>query len=301
MLMAACAHTFSTTDILQHYGDTGDRPRMLAASEYIAWFKRQRWYRGELDRVPETAIIVHDVRARVLLSFLPSSCQSTGMVTLGTTDPSELHMAWCGAHSILVTSGLPGAGGIATQVAELAALGVKRVVHIGSAGLLGPTIPDSTLVVSRGSVKDGAAILLSGGKGRGGPIALGDSALADQLDHALEQAGLKHARGMGATIPVFYDQPESYIRWLLSGREFDASTRPSYVEMEEAPFFEQAHLSGVAAASIVVGSDRYALAGDSLNHRFTELDQFEMEIEASRAAILALTGIQLKQHASDRN
>ena len=217
-----------------------------------------RYYpHGELDRLPTSAIILYTVRVedapkragygeadwtRLEVGESVSQCPLRGPARRG-------RRVGRGSSS---TAGLPGAGGVAVQVSELGALGVTRVVHVGTCGLLGDQVPDMAVVLSVGSIKDGGAVLLSNGVGD--PVSRPDRELTSQLARSLRADEIPYREAVGYTIPVIYFQPSGLVKELLGGPRF-ADPRPAFVEME-APFFEAAGRMDMRAASLVVSSDR---------------------------------------------
>jgi purine-nucleoside phosphorylase len=192
------------------------------------------------------------------------------------------------SQRFIVNRGLPGAGGVSTQAAELAALGVKQIIHIGTAGFIGEALPDRAIVASDGSYKDGGAVMLSDRPDE--PIAIPDATLTSRIHVAAKHLHIDVRRATGYTSPIFYYQPSGLIRDLIGGPRF-AQQRPGYVEMEQAPLFETAHRANVAAASIVIGSDRYRLEKGELKHDYFD-STTQQELDAMRIAIEALSGAQ---------
>jgi purine-nucleoside phosphorylase len=208
----------------------------------------------------------------------------------GHTDPNILFVVRPKTgQPFIVDRGLPGAGGISTQIAELGALGVKYAIHIGTCGLLGPHLPYASLIVADGSYKDGAAFLLSSSAGEAAEqIAYADPALSDGIEQELTRTRVAHVRALGFTSPVYYFQKIGLLKALLTF-PFDRDKAPGFVEMEEAPFFVTSHLSHVKAASIVVGSDRAVPTGDTLRQDFFDGDLDGLLALALRHAIATLS------------
>jgi purine-nucleoside phosphorylase len=253
---------------LQEYSQYNDTARQIFPDDYITSLKQGRFQHGELDHLPDCAIILHFADME---SFLLSAGYQTNQwteIATGTTDPNVLYVVHPKAgRPFLVNRGLPGAGGIATQTAELGALGVRKVVHIGTAGLLGKTILDADLVVSIGSYKDGAGVLLSDyHDGQIDPVAKPDPDLVWQIEAVLKHHNLVFTESTGYTVPIFYFQPSGLIEALLTPQRSAGVVSPGYIEMEEAPFFQTCKRMHLQAASIVVGSDRYAMADGELKH-----------------------------------
>jgi hypothetical protein len=184
-----------------------------------------------------------------------------------------------------VVRGLPGAGGVTTEAAELRAMGTNSFVHLGTAGLLSPDIPYGQLVVSEGSYRDGAAFLLENESN--GQISRPDQSLTNEIVETVNKDNVKHIRAIGFTMPIYYFQPASILRGLLGMSGPDA---PRFVEMEEASFFALAHLMGFRAASIVVASDRLESHDGKLSQGFWDGDLDQLELLAFQEAIHAIAG-----------
>jgi purine-nucleoside phosphorylase len=257
--------------------------RVILPRDYVDYLKREKFTHGELDHLPPGAIILHHDDVEGYLKALGYS--KWEKLQTGETDPNVMYVVRENGKEFIVNRGLPGAGGITTQAAELAALGVKRIIHIGTAGFVGTDFPDRAIVVSFGSYKDGAAMMLSDDpKAR---VAIPNAALTDRIRASAN--GTTISTGIGFTSPIFYYQPSNLIRDLIDGSRFAKRKFPMFVEMEEAPLFEAAHRARIQAASIVIGSDRYTLDRDGeLKHDYFGSTR-EQEVTALRVAIEALT------------
>jgi len=266
-LLLACLHGCAASDLpLAEYARHNLTPRQNLPGSYIDYLKTTRFTHHELDNLPPYAVLFYGDPQKYLaqLNLTPGEITS---IDLGTTDASLLYIVRpTRGAPFMVNRGQAGAGGIATQTAELIALGARYVVHIGTAGLLGPTVPDPRLILSQGSYKDGAAVMLSHDNAR---ISTPDPTLTARFDAALTQAKIPFAPAHGYTIPIYYFQPEGLIQDLLAGPAF-ARPRPAYIEMEEASFFETARHMQAQAASLVTGADRYTIENGHLTHTFLD-------------------------------
>jgi purine-nucleoside phosphorylase/uncharacterized protein (DUF3820 family) len=277
--------------VLDAYGAYADSPTVNSPADYIAWLRTQPRFRdGKLDRLPDRAVILHHVEVRGMLNRLGYPDSEIEELRIGHIDPNLLFVVRPkSGRAFIVNRGLPGAGGIGTQVAELGALGVRQAIHIGTAGILGERLPYGSLIVAQGSYKDGAAFLLaSSAKEFAEQIAFADAALAEAIARQMTAAHVAHRRALGFTSPVYYFQKVGLLKALLAF-PFDPGKAPGFVEMEEAPFFATAQLAGVRAASIVVGSDRAVPAGDALRQEFFDGDLDALLALALRQAIATLS------------
>jgi purine-nucleoside phosphorylase len=282
------ADEFRVLDAYTHYASS---PAVNSPGDYIDWLKQQpRFQGGKLDNLPTRAIVLHYVDVRRMLNELGYGDAEIEEIPTGHTDSNVLFVVRPKAgRGFIVNRGMPGAGGVSTQVAELGALGVTSAIHIGTAGLLGSRLPYASLIVSSGSYKDGAAFLLSASPEEAAEqIAYPDANLSDAIEQQLTRAGVAHARGLGFTSPVYYFQKAGLIKALL-GFPFDPGKAPGFVEMEQASFFVTSRLSNMKSASIVAGSDRAVPAGDTVKQEFFDGDMDGFLALALRYAILTLS------------
>lgn len=271
-------------NVLDAYAHHGTEERVNSPDDESDWLKKKRFTNGELDDFPEAAIVLHRVDVEKYLKALGFDGFYKS-VSYGFTDPGLIYVVRKpGAVPFAVARGLPGAGGITTQVAELRAMGAKSIVHVGTCGLLSPDVPYGQVIVSDGSYGDGAAFLLD--KDVTAQISRPDAALTAQITKAAAERKLPLAHAIGFTMPIYYFQPGSILRDLLA---ISGPDKPGFVEMEEAPFFAIAGLMGVRAASIVVASDRLEARDGKLAQRFWSGDLDALELAAFGAAVHALT------------
>lgn len=291
-LLLFCVHAARADEfkVLDAYTRFAATPFVNSAADYIAWLKQQPAFRdGKLDRLPDRAVILYNTDARAMLRRVGYADTEIEELATGHTDPNRLIVVRPKTgRPFIVNIGLPGAGGVSTQTAELGALGVKRAIHIGTAGLLGPALPYGSLIVATSAYKDGAAFLLSAtAQEAAEQIAVGDPALGDRLERQMSAAGIAHVRALGFTSPVYYFQKMGLVRALLTF-PFDPGKAPGFVEMEQASFFATARLAGMSAASIVIGSDRAMPEGDGTKQEFYDGDLNGLMLLALRQAIAAL-------------
>ena len=271
-------------NVLDAYAHHGTEERVNSPDDESDWLKKHRFTNGGLDDFPEAAIVLHRVDVEKYLKALGFDGFYKS-VSYGFTDPGLIYLVRKpGTVPFAVARGLPGAGGITTQVAELRAMGAKSIIHVGTCGLLSPDVPYGQVIVSDGSYRDGAAFLLD--KDATAQISRPDAALTAQITKSAAERKLPLAHAIGFTMPIYYFQPGSILRDLLA---ITGPDKPQFVEMEEAPFFSIARLMGIRAASIVVASDRLEARDGKLAQRFWSGDLDALELAAFDAAVHALT------------
>jgi Phosphorylase superfamily len=104
--------------------------RVILPRDYVDYLKREKFTHGELDHLPPGAIILHHDDVEGYLKALGYS--KWEKLQTGETDPNVMYVVRENGKEFIVNRGLPGAGGITTQAAELAALGVTRDLIDGS-------------------------------------------------------------------------------------------------------------------------------------------------------------------------
>jgi purine-nucleoside phosphorylase len=271
-------------NVLNEYAHHGTDERLNSPDYAGDWLKKAHLTRGGPDGFPEGAIVLHRVDVEKYLKSIGfDGFYET--FSYGFTVPGLVYVIHKpGTVPFAVVRGLPGAGGITTQLAELHAMGARTVIHVGTCGLLSPDVPYGQVILSDGSYRDGAAFLLD--KDMSAQISRPDEALTAQIARVAANQKLPMARAIGFTMPIYYFQPGSILRDLLA---ISGPDKPQFVEMEEAPFFSMAHLLGVRAASIVVGSDRLEEQDGKLTQRLWNGDLDALELAAFAAAVRALT------------
>ena len=272
----------------QHFERYLASERVNHPESYIEYLKSQpRFKDGLLDRLPRKAIILHDSRLIEHLALLGIDGSRIRKIRTGTADPNLIMVIYDeeGEPLCLINRGMPGGAAIAVQAAELAALGVEEIVHIGLCGLLGKSIQSGAVVIAKGSYKNGTAILLSSGNELN-PMAHASQCLVASLQESLQGKGIAIVDGYGYTVDSFYLQPEDLILDLINSEKPFADPSACYIEMEQAALFSLANRMDVKAASLVVGSDRYTIEDGKLQHQFEQdFDQDETERAALRAAL----------------
>jgi purine-nucleoside phosphorylase len=270
-------------DVLSAYGQPQGGERVNSPADEIAWLKTHTLSHGELDDFPQAAIILYRREVARYLDALGYAGHYTAF-EYGFTVPCLVYVVRKpGEAPFAVARGMPGAGGVTVQAAELQAMGARKLIHVGTVGLLSADLSYGQVIISDGSYRDGAAFLLAEDPHR--QIERPDPDLAARLAAAATAAGTPPLRATGFTIPIYYFEPGGLMRDLL---RIGGPDRPRYVEMEEAPFYAEARLMHVAAASIVVGSDRLEVRDGRLAQGFWDGDLDGLEMKAFAIAIRAL-------------
>lgn len=233
---------------------------------YIDWLKTTPVFRhGELDSLPLFCVILHDSLILEHLTFLGYNFRNYKLNKIGATDPIEFYIVYenNSDFSFIIMNGLPGAGGISTQVCEMSALGCKYFFHIGTCGLIGDVPNKDDIIISEGSFKDQAAQMLSSTVSE---ISVPNSDFLNQFLNYLNSKSQKHRNVLGVTIPIFYFQPEDFLIKFIENPKYQ------YIEMEGSSFFESCNISGTKGISIVFGSDFYSLENGKIKHEFLDID-----------------------------
>lgn len=290
----AVAPSLRSYHALEDYPKYGDTVRMNRPESHIAWLKQHRFTHGELDRLPAYAIILHASNVTDYLGDLGYASNSYQALDIGSSDPNLLYVVTRpSGDRFIIDRGLPGAGGITSQVAELGALGVKYVVHIGACSVLGPSIKEQSLILPRSSYKDGAAILLSSSAaGKTDSLAYPDAAMTARLEALLREGKQDYVRGAGYTMPISYFQPSGLLLSLFDTARFGKDPRPSYLEMDEAPFFVAAEQMNMSATSLLIGTDRYIVVDGKLMSSTHAYDATQGRERALRAAVKLFEGLE---------
>ena len=281
--------------ILEKYLQYTSSGRVNDPKEYIDYLKTQpRFKNCGFDHIPKHAIILHDAEVEEHIVRLGYSRSDYRVIETGSTDPNVLYLLYGhdGDPDCIVNRGLPGGGGISTQAAELGALGVENMVHIGTCGLVGDEVRTGHVVIARASYKDGAAIMLSRpDEEEVQPLAYPDKALTKALEATLS-SGVSIT--VGCTIPIFYFQPDQLIKDLITANYYPSGPPVGYFEMEQASFFQLCQLMDKRAASMVVGSDRYLLTDGELRHEFEDFDEDAAKHQMLKAALAAFKSLEVR-------
>ncbi|HPE56188.1 MAG TPA: hypothetical protein PK904_07310 [Bacteroidales bacterium] len=240
---------------------------------YIDWLKTTPIFKkGELDDLPNYCIIIHDSLILEHLTLLGYNLRDYRNYKIGATDPIDFYLVReiSSDFEFILMNGLPGAGGICTQVGELSALGCKYFFHIGTCGLFNDDLLAGKIILSEGSLKDQAAKLLSESNTL---ISKPNVDFREDFKNYLQNENIEFQEGLGVTIPIFYNQPENFLTPLMQERTYN------FIEMEQAPFFESCKINGSVGLSLVTGSDRYTISNGKLKHEYYDLDQNQVKNE----------------------
>jgi purine-nucleoside phosphorylase len=246
---------------------------------YIDWLKTTPAFKhGELDNLPLSCVILHDSLILEHLNSLGYNFRNYKLNKIGATDPIEFYIVYEGKSdfSFIIMSGLPGSGGISTQVCEMAALGCKYFFHIGTCGLIGDIPDKDEIIVSQGSYKDQAAEMLGSSSDK---VSMPDKKYLNTFINFLNSTKIKFKAGLGVTIPIFYFQPEDFLR------KFITDTSYQFIEMEEASFFESCNIMGANGVSVVFGSDFYSIKNGEITHEFLDIDSDNLKRQSLKICI----------------
>jgi len=285
IFIIACKDTndYRIGNPFQEYLKTNKSQRLIEPYSYIDHLKKTRFKNHELDSLPIFGIILHDTQIDDYFSFLDIKPKEVKKIQLGQVNPNYLyiiHKEKLGVKFI-INPGLPGAGGIATQAAVLGALGVKYIVHIGTCGLFGKQLNDSSLIVSQGAYNDGGAMLLD--QENSWPrktLSYPDSSFSNLIYKTANRNNILVQKSYGITIPIFFFQPIGFVKYALDENNFAKNESPYYIEMEGAPLFATGKLMNTKVVSLVAGTDRYIIQNDSIKHSFVSYDVDKAKMSA---------------------
>jgi len=186
-----------------------------------------------------------------------------------------------------------GIGGPSTSIAveELAQLGVRTFLRVGTTGAIQPDIHDGHVLVTTGSVRlDGASLHFA-------PLefpAVADFTCTTALVDAAKEAGARTHIGITASSDTFYPGQERYDTW--SGRvvsRFQGSMKEwqemgvlNY-EMESATLLTMCASQGLRAgmvAGVIVNRTQQEIP-DAETMKKTESDAVKIVVEAARRLI----------------
>ena len=280
----------SSPGILSEYTENLEGSERNSAKGFIQFLRSKVYKNGELDNFPEVAVILYDARPEsILLAMGYQSDQDWVDMDIGFSAPNRMLLVnkikqWPG---FVLNVGLPGAAGVSIQTSELAALGVKKIIHIGTAGLLGDRASDSVILLGESAYKDAAAVMLSTPANKNvSKLAKPNSSLVNGIQ-TIGKDRIKPATGY--TIPIFYNQPSKLLDRLITVGKFNNGPLIDYMEMEQAPFYQTCQLAEVACVSLVISSDRTHVKNGKIAIEYFNHDLKARKIEALSIALEALS------------
>lgn len=179
---------------------------------------------------------------------------------LGEYKPLAVHreytsyLAYCGGMPVLICSTGMGGPSVSIGVEELAVLGVRNFIRVGTTGAIQENIKLGDLVINKAAVRlDGASLHFA-------PLSFPAVAclrLTNLLIAAAKRAAVPYHVGIGVSSDTFwpgqerYDSFTGYVPRALRGSlaEWQALGATNY-EMENATLFVAAQAMGLSAASI---------------------------------------------------
>jgi len=287
--ISACALTRppeQSSELLGEYTNHLAGSERNSAKGFIQFLRSEVYKNGKLDDFPEVAVILYDAKPESILLAMGFDPEGDWMdMDIGYSAPNRMLLVnktqqW---PRFVLNVGLPGAAGVSVQTSELAALGVKHIIHIGTAGLLGDRASDSVILLGESAYKDGAAVMLSTPANRDvSKLAKPDTSLANRIQ-TIGKGRITPATGY--TIPIFYYQPSKLLEKLIAIGKFDNGPLIDYMEMEQAPFYQTCQLAEVACVSLVIGSDRTHVKNGKITTEYFNHDLRARKLEALRITL----------------
>jgi uridine phosphorylase len=279
--------TQSERDLLNDYVAYRGSSRDIDPADYATFLRGEPRFRDlNLMGLPKIAIILHDSFPEERLSDLGVLPSEYIPLEADGTDPNRVFIVRSKALGIdfILNRGLPGAGGITTQAAELYALGVQYVTHIGTCGLLGERVKGGVCIISAACVMDAAGVMLSDpGSER---VSYPTPVLKDALQTAFVMSREPYAIASGYTVPIYYYQPTALVQRLATGVIY--GVRTEYVEMEGGALYALAKRARRGAASVVIGVDRYTVSPSGVGtHQYLDIDETQAKVRAVRNVLNA--------------
>jgi uridine phosphorylase len=127
----------------------------------------------------------------------------------------------------------------AIVITELAGLGARRLIRVGTCGALAPQLKLGDLILARAAIPQDGTSQALGAAGRTEPD--------PELTEALAAADQTLHQGPIVTTDLFYDNPEKEHDWAQEGA--------LAVEMETATLFTIARNKGLQAAALLLVTD----------------------------------------------
>jgi uridine phosphorylase len=277
---------------LDDYLDFRETPRDIFPQDSIQFLRQQSRFKTlDLAHIPKYAVILHDAYPEERLARIGVAPSEWVELQTGDTDPNLLYVVRSKRLGIdfILNRGLPGAGGITTQAAELFALGVEYVTHIGTCGLFRERIAGGVPIISSGCIVDAGGFMLS--KSHPSRFARPDSRLLGALRSAFVRSRTPAIEAVGYTIPIYYYQPSGLME-ILATRNVLGHTI-EYVEMEGGALYELAAMAKGRAASVVIGVDRYRVSSSGIGkHQYLNVDEVGAKERSLRHVLEAYKDIE---------
>jgi len=277
---------------LDDYLDFRETSRDIFPQDFIEYLRQQSRFKSlDLAHIPKYAVILHDAYPEERLARIGVAPSEWVELEMGSTDPNLLYVVRSKSLGInfILNRGLPGAGGITTQAAELFALGVEYVTHIGTCGLFRDRIAGGVPIISSGCIMDAGGVMLS--KSHPSRFARPDSRLHGALRAAFVKAKTSTIEAVGYTIPVYYYQPSGLMEILATHSVLGHTIE--YVEMEGGALYELAAMAKGRAASVVIGVDRYRVSSSGIGkHQYLNVDEPRAKEQSLRHVLEAYKDIE---------
>lgn len=119
-------------------------------------------------------------------------------------------------YSFILLSGIHGAVSVNLLTSELAALGVKKIIHIGICGVFGKQNESCNFLISLGSYKDHATMLMSNNYNQ--KIVYSDTTLSNGLYCYIKRYNNNTCKGFGYTMPSIITNPKGVLMLFYNGR-----------------------------------------------------------------------------------
>jgi len=218
-----CLAQDASSHVLDAYAHHGTEERVNSPDDESDWLKKKTLHDGELDDFPEAAIVPASVDVGKISQGAWLRCfYKSGFPTASPIRP-DLSRSKPGTVPFAVARGLPGAGGITTQVAEATRHGRESIIHVGTCGLLSPDVPYGQVIRLRRFLPRRRAFLLTRMRRPRSP----DRRRADgsKSPSRRPNESCRWRTRSAFTMPIYYFQPGS----ILPGSAGDLRTRKAGV------------------------------------------------------------------------
>lgn len=250
-------------------------------------------YHLDLDRAAlrgaPVALVPGDPERVELIAGAVASVYGTSWEPVASKREFRTCIAYVGKTPVAVTS--TGIGGPSTSIAveELARLGVRSFVRVGTTGSIQDHVKDGDCVITTGAVR------LDGASTHYAPIefpAVADHDMVSALVKGAERAGVRHHTGVTASSATFYpgeERTDGFGRYVIRAfRGATAEWRALGVlnyEMEAATLLTMTASMGLAGGCVTGVINRGSTG------RITKTSLAKGQENAIRAAVAALSFI----------